>query len=168
MTNLRELTLQDELIFDDWIQAWKNEPTQVSVSRPIQTNFAEFIKQLQTNSRHPEAPRVPATKYFYIEANRIKGGISCRWKLNDYLLKFGGNIGYGVAPEFRNQGIASEMLQQALALFKARNIIKVLITAEDWNIASQQVINNAGGIYENTLMEESTGHHLQRYWITLK
>ena len=132
--------------------------------RPILLNLLNNYRP----SRHPEAPRVPATKYFYIEANRIKGGISCRWKLNDYLLKFGGNIGYGVAPEFRNQGIASEMLQQALALFKARNITKVLITAEDWNIASQQVINNAGGIYENTLMEESTGHHLQRYWITLK
>ncbi|WP_317765343.1 GNAT family N-acetyltransferase [Pediococcus ethanolidurans] len=108
-----------------------------------------------------------ATKYFYIENNIIKGGISCRWELNDYLAKYGGNIGYGVAPNYRKQGIATEMLRQAVKLFQQRHLDKVLITAEDWNVASQRVIESAGGVYENTLIEESTGYRLKRYWIDL-
>ncbi|PIO85877.1 GNAT family N-acetyltransferase [Pediococcus damnosus] len=167
MPKIRELTLEDEKIYQKWLVAWQNEPTQVSVSQPLKTSFVEFITQLGINSSHPEPPRVPATKYFYIEDNIIKGGISCRWELNDYLLNFGGNIGYGVAPDYRKQGIANEMMQQALNLFRQRQIEKVLITAEDWNVASQKIIESAGGVYENTLVEKATGYQLKRYWINL-
>lgn len=83
------------------------------------------------------------------------------------MLNFGGNIGYGVAPDYRKQGIANEMMQQALNLFRQRQIEKVLITAEDWNVASQKIIESAGGVYENTLVEKATGYQLKRYWINL-
>lgn len=167
MPKIRELTLQDEAGYKTWLQAWQNEPTQVSVSQPLGTSFLAFINQLKINRTQPKLPRVPATKYFYIEDNIIKGGISCRWELNDYLAKYGGNIGYGVAPAYRKQGIATEMLRQAVKLFQQRHLDKVLITAEDWNVASQRVIESAGGVYENTLIEESTGYRLKRYWIDL-
>lgn len=167
MNRIRELVLDDEQIFNNWITEWKNEPTQVSVSNPLNTSFAEFIKQSKINSVNPVPPRVPATKFFYIADGVIKGGISCRWSLNEYLLQFGGNIGYGVAPVYRKQGIASEMVRQAIGLFKERDEKRVLITAEDWNTASQKIIRAAGGVYENTLIEADTGYKLKRYWIDL-
>lgn len=147
--------------------AWQGEPTQVSVTQPLETSFSKFLGQLQMNRDYPEAPRVPATKYFYVEDNIIKGGISCRWELNDFLAKYGGNIGYGVAPDYRKQGIASEMMRQTLILFQARQVTSVLVTAEAWNLASQKVIEANGGVYENTVIEKKTGYQLRRYWIDL-
>lgn len=32
MPKIRELTLEDEEIYQKWLVAWQNEPTQVSVS----------------------------------------------------------------------------------------------------------------------------------------
>ncbi|WP_412989861.1 GNAT family N-acetyltransferase [Pediococcus siamensis] len=168
MDKLRELKLEDEGAFRAWLAAWQDEPVQVSVTQPIQTSFPEFLQQLHQNSVDPKPPRVPATKYFYIDEGIIKGGISCRWALNAYLRNFGGHIGYGIVPAYRKRGIASEMLREALEKFHQRHIKRVLITAEVKNVASQKTICRAGGVYENTVTDPETGEALRRYWITLE
>ena len=42
---------------------------------------------------------------------RVAGRLSVRHALNDFLLRKGGHIGYGVLPAFRGRGIAKRMLQ---------------------------------------------------------
>jgi predicted acetyltransferase len=111
---------------------------------------------------------VPSTLYFLIgEDKKIYGALHIRHELNDYLLNYGGHIGYGIRPSQRKKGYATKMLSQSLSLpiIKKLGIKKVLITCDKTNIASAKTIINNGGILENEVMED--GEMTQRYWIDI-
>ena len=110
---------------------------------------------------------VPATTYIAISTDdgRLIGMIDIRHRLNDYLLNFGGHIGYSIRKSERQQGYATEMLSMALIECLKLNIRKVLITCDKDNVASAKTIIKNGGILEN---EKPEGNGItQRYWITL-
>lgn len=110
---------------------------------------------------------VPATTYMVIsnENGRLIGMIDIRHRLNDYLLNFGGNIGYSIRKSERQKGYATEMLGLALEECAKLNIKKVLITCDKDNVASAKTIINNGAEMENEIPE---GNRItQRYWITL-
>ena len=71
---------------------------------------------------------VPASTYLAVRLcdNRIIGMVDIRHRLNDYLLYFGGHIGYSVRKSERRKGYAKEMLCLALEKCKEVNIKKVL------------------------------------------
>ena len=52
---------------------------------------------------------------------RLIGMIDIRHRLNDYLLNFGGHIGYSIRKSERQQGYATEML--ALSLLECVKLI---------------------------------------------
>lgn len=111
--------------------------------------------------------KVPATQYFGIVDNEIVGAIQIRHELNDYLLNYGGHIGYGVRPSQRRKGYASDMLRLVLEECKKLNINKVLITCRKENIGSASTIKKFGGILENEVLNEKQNEIRQRYWINL-
>ncbi|GFP76298.1 GNAT family N-acetyltransferase [Clostridium fungisolvens] len=110
---------------------------------------------------------VPATTYLAIstEDGRLIGMIDIRHRLNDYLLSFGGHIGYSVRKSERQKGYATEMLALALKECIKLDINKVLITCNKENIGSAKTILNNNGKFENEIVEGS--RITQRYWITL-
>lgn len=110
---------------------------------------------------------VPATTYMAVsnEDGRLVGMIDIRHRLNDYLSKFGGHIGYSIRKSDRQQGYATEMLALALKECVKMNLDKVLITCDKNNIASAKTIMNNGGKLENEVPE---GNRItQRYWINI-
>lgn len=111
---------------------------------------------------------VPSTTYMAISinANRLIGMIDIRHWLNDYLLNFGGHIGYSIRKSERQKGYATEMLGLALKECDKLNIKKILITCYKDNIASAKTMINNGAILENEVAE---GNQItQRYWINLR
>ncbi|SHJ89524.1 Predicted acetyltransferase [Clostridium amylolyticum] len=110
---------------------------------------------------------VPATTYMAISTDngRLIGMIDIRHILNEYLLNYGGHIGYSIRKSERKQGYATEMLALALKECAKLNIKKVLITCDKENIASVKTMINNGAKIENEIPE---GNRItQRYWITL-
>lgn len=110
---------------------------------------------------------VQASTYLAVRIcdQRVIGMIEIRHLLNDYLLKFGGHIGYSVRKTERRKGYAKEMLSLALEKCRHINIEKVLVTCDKENIASAKTIIGNGGVLEN---EYLNGQEItQRYWITL-
>ena len=91
--------------------------------------------------------------------------IDIRHRLNDYLLNFGGHIGYSVRKSERQKGYATEMLNLALKECVNLGIKKVLITCDKNNVASAKTIINNGGKLENEIAKED--RITQRYYITL-
>ena len=112
-----------------------------------------------------EPGHVPATFLIAQVGDQIVGRISIRHELNDFLLNFGGHIGYMVRPGFRRKGHASQMLSQALSLTKDWGLNRVLLTCYDDNVGSIKVIESHGGILENRVDYE--GKVLRRYWIEI-
>lgn len=110
---------------------------------------------------------VPATTYIAISTDdeRLIGMIDIRHRLNEYLLSYGGHIGYSVRRPERKKGYATEMLKLALKECERLGITKVLLTCDKDNIASAKTIIKNGGILENEVQEE--GGITQRYWINL-
>ncbi len=112
---------------------------------------------------------VPATQYLYVreEDQKIVGMIQLRHYFTPYLEKFGGHIGYSVAPSERRKGYATQMLKMVLPKCKELGIDNVLITCISGNEGSKRTILKNDGIYESTVYEPDAKVHLERYWIHL-
>lgn len=132
-------------------------------------SFGEWLQALRDNSREETVREglVPASNYMAIRQadNRLVGFIDLRHRLNEFLLQFGGNIGYSVRPCERRQGYAKEMLTLALLKCRERGMRRVLVTCRKENFASARTIQSCGGVLENEGFKEGTLY--QRYWITL-
>jgi len=127
-------------------------------------NYSEWIGKIKTDLTRDEGTFVPATTYFAVVDDRIVGTIQIRHKLNDFLLGYGGHIGYGVRPSERRKGYATKMLTVALEKCRELGINRALVTCDNDNIGSLRTIIKNDGILENELPQED-GSVTQRYWI---
>lgn len=112
------------------------------------------------------AGKVPATQYLALDENEhLVGMVNLRHCLNDYLLEFGGHIGYSVRPADRKNGYAIQMLKLALDEAKALGLDRVRIACDRYNIASAKTIQANGGVLDGERYDPQDGTLTQRYWI---
>jgi predicted acetyltransferase len=102
---------------------------------------------------------VPATFLWWVEGETYLGRLSIRHRLTQWLLDYGGHIGYVVRPSARRQGHATAMLAAALPVVASLQIDPALVTCDDDNVGSRRVIEGNGGVFE-----DQRGVKL-RYWV---
>ena len=115
---------------------------------------------------YPNAPQIP---YWLVEGDKFIGIFLLRTELNGFLMYVGGNVGYGIAPEYRRLGYATNGLKLLISKARELGMDKLLIAAREDNIGSWKAIEKNGGILENiiTLPWEHSGQKYKRYWIAV-
>ncbi|MHB2022565.1 MAG: GNAT family N-acetyltransferase [Mycobacteriales bacterium] len=129
--------------------------------------WATYLHRLSEQRRglNLAEDRVPATFLVASVGGELVGRISIRHTLNDYLAGYGGHIGYGIVPEHRRRGHASEMLRQGLIVARSFGVESVLVTCDEDNLVSARVIEKNGGILESVIEQPGSAIPLRRYWI---
>ena len=125
--------------------------------------------QFTENTKYKESVTpgfVTAHTFFALDNDKIVGVINARHELNDYLLNFGGHIGYSVRKSERRKGYGKKMLIYTSKFLFSLGLDKILITCNKNNTASRRTIESCGGILENEVIEET--RTTLRYWIYKK
>ena len=131
-------------------------------------DFDAWLTNVHNYSAPETAPtgKVPSTQYLALDENEhLVGMVNLRHYLNDYLLEFGGHIGYSIRPSDRKNGYAIQLLKLALEEAKTLGIDRVRIACDRYNIASAKTIQANGGILDGELYDAQDGSITQRYWI---
>jgi len=155
----------------DYVTEWEATEEKIvpNAAKRDSMSFKELVNKWEEyeSENMYEKGLVPSSIYFLMdEDKKIYGAIDIRHELNDYLLRYGGHIGYGIRPSQRRKGYASQMLSLALPIAKELGINKALITCDKSNVGSAKTIINNGGILENEVINEN--EITQKYWIEFK
>lgn len=123
------------------------------------------------HNRHTGAclPEGYVRENFYLcyDNERLIGVFSLKFELTEYLLNYGGHIGYAVRPSEQNKGYATRMLEHGLLLAKRLGFERVLCICDNDNYPSEKVILKNGGVFENELYDPDDCVFVRRYWIQL-
>jgi predicted acetyltransferase len=126
---------------------------------------AEKLKGWKTGKGLPQ-DWVPASTLFLMRGGKFIGRVSIRHKLNDFLLRIGGHIGYYIRSDERGKGYGSRILAMALEEARRLGLMRVLVTCDEGNVASRKIIEKNGGLLEN-VEPTKDGPLKRRYWIAL-
>ncbi|MEZ5279050.1 MAG: GNAT family N-acetyltransferase [Acidimicrobiales bacterium] len=128
-------------------------------------SWNDYIARLSDIRRGINLPAgiVPAAFLVAEVDGRIVGRTSIRFELNDWLARQGGHIGYGVLPDHRRLGHATEILRQSLVIARSEGVERSLLCCDDTNTASATVIERCGGQLESVV--DGDGGPVRRYWL---
>ncbi|MFC2077909.1 GNAT family N-acetyltransferase [Candidatus Bipolaricaulota bacterium] len=110
---------------------------------------------------------VPSTTLFLIDEGRILGVVNLRHRLNDFLRRIGGHVGFAVRPSARNRGHGARLLEAAKLRAREMKIERLLVTCDEANAASSRVIEKCGGLLSDIQTDEASGERTMCFWIDL-
>ncbi len=164
MIEFRRLTTEDEQAFMTYIQSWNKDeelvPSAVDYDR--YDTFEALIDALAF--RESGKDWVKNTTLFLFVDDSIVGAGNIRHTLDEALLARGGHIGYGTGPAHRGKGYATDILRRSLAFLRDIGVNRVLVTCDEDNLSSAQVIIKNGGVEDVSFTKENN-EKVRRFWI---
>lgn len=132
-------------------------------------NFDAWLAGMKNRHTGTNLPDGYVRENFYLcyDGDEMVGVFSLKFELTEFLLNYGGHIGYAVRPSKRNRGFATQMLKQGAELARQYGFDKILCVCDDGNYASEKVILKNGGVLENRLYDSDESVFVKRYWIEL-
>lgn len=111
-------------------------------------------------------PYAPFAQLWLVRGDTFIGRASIRYALNEFLLAWGGHVGYEIRPSLRRRGFGMRACTLAIAHARAHGIGRLLLTCADDNFGSARIIEAHGGVLENLAPHPLTpGIQVRRYWI---
>ena len=105
-------------------------------------NYDLWLEEMHNRHTGKNLPDGYVRENFYLcyEEKRLIGVFSLKFELTDFLLNYGGHIGYATRPSDRKRGLATQMLKQGLKLAKKFGFDRILCICDSDNYASEKVI----------------------------
>jgi predicted acetyltransferase len=130
-------------------------------------DFAGYLPRVAAYKDPNTVPegKVVSTFLVAVIEGKIAGRLSIRHTLNEFLATTGGHIGYGVAPEFRGQGVATYMLRYGIELLKDLGNERIFISCLTDNDHSRRTIEKCGGEFAAIVTDPVNGKDYRTYWI---
>lgn len=87
---------------------------------------------------------VPTEDFAIVAADVVVGAIVLRLGDTESLRRYGGQVGYRVAPEHQRRGYATEALRLLMPIAVTHGFAELWVTCRPGNIASRRVLEKAG------------------------
>jgi predicted acetyltransferase len=110
---------------------------------------------------------LPYEDFWLMEDETWIGLLTLSLQLNAQFLHSGGHIGYVVRPSKRGCGYGTALLRLGLDKARERGLDRVLLTCNETNLASRNIIEANGGQLENVVSVTGQEEQKRRYWIHL-
>ncbi len=167
MLRLRPLHLEDEEAFVAGHVEMAAEGFPFGLFYSPGDSWPAYLSRLDAQRRGVHVPEglVESTFLVAVVDGVIVGRSSIRHRLNDFLAREGGHIGYGVLRAHRRRGYATAILAQSLVIARSYDVDRVLVTCDVDNVGSATVIERCGGVFESVLEDTRGGVPKRRYWI---
>lgn len=135
-----------------------------------EAEFAALLAQLRRFEppRPVSPPHVPAYEYWLFDGQSYIGRIKIRLRLTPALRRMGGHIGYEIRPSRQGQGYGRQLLALGLQRAHALGLLRVLISCDAANIASQRLIEANGGVCEGLFRLPEYPPPILRYWLAAR
>ena len=130
--------------------------------------FSSYLDRVNSYKDWLTVPsgKVPSTYLVAVIDGKVAGRLSIRHELNDWLALVGGHIGYGVARDYRGQGVAGYMLQHGLKFLAELGVDRCFISCLPHNEPSRRTIESAGGEFAGLVQDPTEGGaRYSTYWI---
>ena len=144
-------TAEDAAEYISYRQAFLDAGSSMDGTGPMRRT-PDPMEWLAINAQYADPATVPEGKVqstqFVCERvsdGRIVGMLQVRLALNDFLLHYGGHIGYAVRPSERRKGYGAAMLRRALAFASGIGLAEVMVSCGSDNLASRKTIEACGG-----------------------
>ena len=146
-----------------------DEDTLVYEREHATRDFAGFVKSVESWAQGKLLPRgwVASSTYWLVDDGEYIGSTNIRHELTDWLLRYGGHIGYAIRPSKRRRGYGRQICRLALDEARKLGLDRVLITCDADNIGSRKIIESNGGRFENELEQPDDESPKRRYWFDL-
>lgn len=161
---VRTLAPGDEEDFLTLRSAITNEGTIFAKDYPPGISWSEYLA-IQSNARVGIGLPPGAVPYTFLVADLggvLVGSSDIRHHLTEKLTRWGGHIGYVVAPQYRRLGYGTQILHQTLCTAAELGIKPALLTCRADNAESRGVIHACGGV-----VSAETADGICSYWMSL-
>ncbi len=132
-------------------------------------SYDRWLTEMRNRRTGKNLPGGYVRENFYLcyEGSRLIGVFSLKFELTEFLLHYGGHIGYATRPSNRGRGLAVQMLKQGLELSRELGFDRILCVCDSGSYASEGVILKNGGVFENELYDPDENVWVRRFRIPL-
>ncbi len=136
----------------------------------LERDFTSFLDGEKDRVKSFSEDFVPESVFWLVANDEFIGITRVRHRLNDKLLRRGGNIGYEIRSSKRQMGYGTKILELALEKAKELGLERVLLTCNKDNPASRKIIESHGGVMENEYVTDGDREPItiQHFWIEIK
>lgn len=147
---IRKISLADKEVFQEFETAMlRDKEVNPFVEWWETANFENYVADSDSSEIKKEGQAWSIfTRYFAFDKGNILGMLICFWEMAHPDCQKLGHFGYMIAPDYRRQGIAKQLITFAKERYRERGVAEVVVATAEDNLPSRSLLENVGARLE--------------------